>query len=145
MQQYLFRLWSKHKSSIIAMGAILLLYLLMFAVGITCPIRFFSGISCPGCGMTRAYLSAVHLNFSEAFSYHPLWVAVPFATFFLVFFKIRNKSKAFYALLFTCVAAMLTVYLFRMLFTESEVVVCSPSSGFVYRCIQRLTALFHFL
>jgi hypothetical protein len=35
-----------------------------------CPIRAFTGIPCPGCGMTRSFLSLVQGNLGEAFSYH---------------------------------------------------------------------------
>ena len=38
-----------------------------------CPIRHITGIPCPGCGMTRACLAALRLDFGEAFRMHPLW------------------------------------------------------------------------
>lgn len=38
-----------------------------------CPFRYFFGIACPGCGMTRALLSALRLDLAAAFAYHPLW------------------------------------------------------------------------
>ena len=44
-----------------------------------CPFRFFFGISCPGCGMTRALLAALRLDFAAAFSYHPLFFLLPFS------------------------------------------------------------------
>ena len=46
--------------------------------GITCIyIRFF-GLPCPGCGMTRAWMSVFHLDFKAAFRYHPLfWAVIP--------------------------------------------------------------------
>ena len=50
---------------------------LLTMLGIGCPIKFLTGISCPGCGMTRAWLSALHLHFAEAFAYHPLFWLVP--------------------------------------------------------------------
>ncbi len=40
-----------------------------------CPFRLFFGVSCPGCGMTRAFLAACTADFEKAFSLHPL---VPF-------------------------------------------------------------------
>ena len=50
-------------------AVILSYHLLTWFTG--CPFRFFFGISCPGCGMTRALLAALRLDFAAAFSYHP--------------------------------------------------------------------------
>lgn len=56
-----------------------LLTLLLAAVGILllldvgCLFRHITGIPCPGCGMTRAHLAALRLDFRAAFWYHPLW------------------------------------------------------------------------
>lgn len=48
-----------------------------------CPMAVVTGIPCPGCGMTRATLSALHGDFATAFRYHPLaLLIVPlFATY----------------------------------------------------------------
>lgn len=37
-----------------------------------CPMALVLRIPCPGCGMTRATLSALHGDFATAFRYHPL-------------------------------------------------------------------------
>lgn len=58
-------------------AVILSYHLLTWFTG--CPFRFFFGISCPGCGMTRALLAALRLDFAAAFSYHP--VVFPAAVF----------------------------------------------------------------
>ena len=43
-----------------------------------CPIKRITGFPCPGCGMTRAHLSALRLDFKRAFYWHPLWfLAIP--------------------------------------------------------------------
>ena len=39
--------------------------------GIGCPIRFFIGISCPGCGMSRAVLLMLSGHFQAAFFFGP--------------------------------------------------------------------------
>ena len=50
---------------------------LMRAFCIPCPILHFLGIPCPGCGMTRALLSALRLDFGAAFSHHAMFWSVP--------------------------------------------------------------------
>ena len=53
--------------------------------GIGCPIRFFTGISCPGCGMSRAVLLLLSGHFQAAFRMHPLVYAVLPAGIWLFF------------------------------------------------------------
>jgi len=38
-----------------------------------CSLRYFTGLYCPGCGMTRAVHSVMNLRFGDAFSYNLLW------------------------------------------------------------------------
>jgi hypothetical protein len=42
-----------------------------------CVIRTVLGIPCPGCGLSRAWLAALRLDLSAAFSYHPLFWTIP--------------------------------------------------------------------
>ena len=42
-----------------------------------CLILRFLHVPCPACGMTRAWLSALHLDFRGAFGYHPMFWSVP--------------------------------------------------------------------
>ncbi len=44
---------------------------------IGCPILLVTGIRCWGCGMTRALLSVLRLDFAKAFSYHMMFWSVP--------------------------------------------------------------------
>lgn len=67
-----------------AVAAIIGMYGMMGMMGITCPILFMTGISCAGCGMTRAWLSLFRLDFGAAFYYHPLfWLPALLIVLFL--------------------------------------------------------------
>lgn len=56
-------------------GTALALYLL----DVGCVFKTVTGLSCPGCGMTRAWLAALRLDLAAAVAYHPLFWVVPLA------------------------------------------------------------------
>ncbi|MDR2157132.1 MAG: DUF2752 domain-containing protein [Clostridiales Family XIII bacterium] len=61
-----------------------------FAVG--CPFKLITGIPCPGCGMTRAFLSAAQLDFRSAFAYHPLFPIIPVCAVLLILWVLRRAA-----------------------------------------------------
>lgn len=62
-----------------------------------CPFLFLWGIPCPGCGMTRAFLALLHLDFAAAFYYHPLFPVVIFYILRGIFALYKKKHPAFCA------------------------------------------------
>lgn len=57
--------------------------LILAAIGVVtllevalCPMAVITGIPCPGCGMTRATLAAVHGDFATSFRFHPLGMII---------------------------------------------------------------------
>ena len=46
-----------------------------------CPFFRLTGLTCPGCGLTRAYIHALHGEFSVAFRYNPFFFTIPFYIF----------------------------------------------------------------
>ena len=142
MRQKTKDIWSKYKSEICAAAGILALYLFFFAVGITCPIKFLTGISCPGCGMSRACLHALKLDFSSAFFFHPMWITLPFVIFFLIFFKWKKKKMAFNITVCVFTALMVGTYFYRLFFFEQNIVVFSPDDSIFAKLFRYLKALF---
>ena len=51
-----------HTKDIQALAAVALFYIVIESLGVTCPILFLTGISCAGCGMSRAWLSLLRLD-----------------------------------------------------------------------------------
>ena len=49
----------------------------MIGFGSPCPFDRFLHIPCLGCGMSRAWLSVLQLDFADAFSYHFMFWSVP--------------------------------------------------------------------
>ena len=51
---------------------------------IDCPIKKITGLYCPGCGITRMFLSLLKLDFYQAFRYNPLlFITLPVFLFFI--------------------------------------------------------------
>ena len=60
---------------------------------IPCLFKEFLGISCPGCGMSRAVMSVLRLNFDAAFSYHPMVFSLPILYLYFLFGgKVFNRK-----------------------------------------------------
>ncbi len=111
-----------------AVAAIIGMYGMMGMMGITCPILFMTGISCAGCGMTRAWLSLFRLDFGAAFYYHPLfWLPALLIVLFLFEKRIFKQWSWLWAALF------LFVYGIRMFAGQGEIVMFRPEEGFLYR------------
>lgn len=74
------------------------------------------GIPCPGCGMTRAFISLAKLDIRSAFYYHPLFILPMFLAGLFLFKKKQfaaqiYKSNRFWLVILLIV---LSVYLYRM-------------------------------
>lgn len=62
----------------IILTLVLILYaVLAYIIPLQCPFYSLFKVKCPGCGMTRALISAIRLNFGQAFSYHIMFWSVP--------------------------------------------------------------------
>lgn len=53
--------------------------LALYLLDLGCVFKGITGLSCPGCGMTRAWLAALRLDLAAAVAYHPLFWTVPIA------------------------------------------------------------------
>lgn len=75
-------------------GMIGILYLLVFfkyKIGIPCLFHEITGLYCPGCGMTRAIISIIELNFYQALRFNMLiFIVIPFV---IIYFILKDKKK----------------------------------------------------
>lgn len=122
----------KNKELILSGLIVILIYGLLFIIGITCPIKYITGISCAGCGMSRAYFSLLHFDFKSAFYYHPLFMIPPI--FFLIYiFKSKINLKFYKFFMLTIILLFVIVYLYRMLNGSDGIVVFQPKNGLLFR------------
>ncbi len=60
----------------------------VYFTGINCIFKKIFGITCPGCGMTRAYLSFFKGDIKSAFEFNPMFWSVP-----ILFLAILRNGK----------------------------------------------------
>lgn len=101
-----------------------------------CLFRWLFGVSCPGCGLTRATLAALRLDFQAAFHYHPLfWLATPFWLYVVHrrAWGLPGSPKADRWLAVLVGVAFLGVYLIRLIWFPDEVVYVDFEQSALYR------------
>ena len=127
----------KIKDAILTILAVAFVYTIFYITGIGCPIKFLTGVSCMGCGMTRAYLSLLRLDIAGAFRYHPLF-PIPIIAAVLFLFRSRISQKIVNFLLFTTIVLFSIIYLLRILDPSDTVVVFEPANGAVFRGVHMI-------
>lgn len=120
-----------HLSQLIGFIALVLFYAV-----VGCPLRFFFGLCCPGCGMTRATLAMLRLDFAGAFYCHPLVFTMPVCAI-IVLLRKKIPIKAYNVLLTLTVIAFSVVYIYRLA-TNHEYVYIDFTRGLIYRIIDFL-------
>lgn len=129
----------KYRSIIPVTAAILLLYAFFALSGIGCPIKFTTGVSCAGCGMTRAWRHVLHLDLAAAFDFHPLFWTVPVV---VVLFFLKERFPHVFRVTVCVVAALfIVVYFVRMFDRGCDIVVFEPKNGVFYRAVRNLMSL----
>ncbi len=133
--------WIKNnRSAVFAFAGVVVLYGILAVLGAGCPIKYLTGVSCGGCGMSRAWLCALRLDFAGAFEYHPLfWTVIPMALIIIFRKRFPRLAKVSFAII---IALFLVVYIIRMADPSCDVVVFHPKDGLVYRLGSYILSLF---
>lgn len=127
----------RNRDGFTAIISIVILYMFLENIGITCPIKFITGISCAGCGMSRAWISLLHFNIHDAFMYHPLFFLPPVVVIVMLL-KSKINIKFYKIFMFTIAGAFVIVYLYRMFIGTGDIVVFEPQNNILFRIIQKL-------
>ena len=122
---------------ITSVAAVVVLYVILESFGVTCPIKYITGISCAGCGMSRAWIALLHFNIYEAFMYHPLFFLPPVVVIVMLL-KSKINIKFYKIFMFTIVGAFVIVYLYRMFIGTGDIVVFEPQNNILFRIIRKL-------
>lgn len=72
-------------------------------LSLPCVIKYFTGLECPGCGMTRAWQAVLKGDFYEAFLLHKMFWSVPLLYVCFLFdgnlFSGKKTNMLFYCLI----------------------------------------------
>ena len=117
-----------------------LLCLFLYLTNIGCPIKFITGISCPGCGMTRALLSLLRLDVKSAVYYHPLVFVMPVIVIIIL---LRNKLGRRLFKIFTVffIVLFIAVYICRMADAGNSIVQINVRNGLIGRIVGHFIVL----
>lgn len=131
----------RRKEIICSVAAIVLLYGAFAFSGIGCPIKFLTGISCAGCGMTRAWMAVLQGDLRAAWNYHPLFWTIPTALA-VGFIRQRLNKKMLNISLFIFAAVFVIVYVYRLLDPADEIVVFAPWDGLIGQALSNILYIF---
>ena len=100
----------------VATVAVLILdYFRIKYFGSGCMLKALTGVACPACGMTRAFMSLFYLEFRMAFYYNPAWWTVPVAALSCLMAFIDKKRIRLWIIVFAAaIAILLGVWIFRL-------------------------------
>lgn len=90
----------------------------------SCLVHRLTGLPCPGCGMTRAYVSMFRLDFASAWYYHPLAFFLPLPVMYLVHRKswhLPGNKRISLILLILLIVSLVAVYIARAFIPASFV------------------------
>ena len=100
---------------LIILGACIIFLLFWVLMDWPCVIRWVTGIPCIGCGLSRAWLAALRLDFSSAFRYHPMFWSIPILALFALFDgKLFRKQICNRVLLIMLVTGLVICYVIRL-------------------------------
>ena len=120
---------------ITSVTAVVVLYVILESFGVTCPIKYITGISCAGCGMSRAWIALLHFNIHEAFMYHPLFFLPPVVVIVMLL-KSKINIKIYKIIIFTIIIMFAIVYMCRLIWSGDDVVVFEPENNILFRIIR---------
>ncbi|MFV0381422.1 MAG: DUF2752 domain-containing protein [Breznakia sp.] len=107
-------IFKKNKNIVKSIFLFFFIFLSVYLFDVGCIFRKFFHISCPSCGLTRAWLSFLSLNPMKAFYFHPLFWSIPIILYLFVVF---DTTKSYQKILIYFLSFLfLVVYFIRLIF-----------------------------
>ncbi|MBR2187697.1 MAG: DUF2752 domain-containing protein [Lachnospiraceae bacterium] len=87
--------------------------MVQYFIGYACPLLKYTGFSCPGCGLTRAWRCFLTGNLKQALYWHPLFL-LPVPTVIIMLMEDRIPGKIYTVIMSLIAAVFIIVYIMRM-------------------------------
>lgn len=102
----------------------------------SCPVKLLIGLPCPGCGMTRAVICLLKLDFKGSFRYNALWLILLFIVVVAILKKYGIFKKLYYSRVFWMVigATILTYYILRLIYVYPN----EPMDYYYFNLLNRM-------
>lgn len=103
-------------------GWIKILFLVVSATGLAaagwwrCPFRLMTGLSCPGCGMTRALRALCSGDILTSFYWHPMCIPLLITAAAVSGLYFRKAWRSIRILMWTLAGMMIVCWIYRLLF-----------------------------
>ena len=132
--------WNGNHTEWKAAFAVAALYLLLAAIGHGCPIRWITGIPCPGCGITRACLALLGGSVAEAFYWNPMFLPAGAAFLYAIHrekIPVRPGRRTEMICAAVLVAGMAICYIYRVVLGHGPIT-ADPENGLLFRLFETL-------
>ena len=117
----------RHKEVVSIIAFLIIYCAVTMLLHIPCPILWITGVSCPGCGITRATLALCRLDIGQALYYNPSIFVVIAAVALLVLCRRSPKAKKW--IIGIAASMMLGIYIYRMAVLHAPVLQFEPAQG----------------
>jgi len=107
-----------YQSLTIITTLVIIIIMIYILTGRNCIIQAVTGMPCPACGITRAFISLLQLNFWDAMMYNPLILLLPVVGLALILsetHKFITRSVSFNIAIIIMIALVFGVYIYRMI------------------------------
>lgn len=110
----------KKAVTLLILALLLVGYLLFFHFVLpdtpSCFYKQVFGIPCPGCGITRSFVSLIQFDIKNAFHYNYLFWIYPIIGFVIIFRERPRVEKVFHSKIFwiLCTTLVIGVYIYRL-------------------------------
>lgn len=121
MKKYSKQIAGRVRKDIREFGAVcmvIIVYMAVFTIffGTSCPIRLFTGLPCPGCGITRAAILLLAGRWQQAWDMNPVIFPVALAAFYYGInrYFLGRRAKEMKWIILGISAMLVAVYVMRM-------------------------------